>query len=233
MRNQMEFVTTFLIALAAMPQCGHSSEEPPGKLSAESHAEAPLVPQGGDDAPVECTSKHFEPDDDAPLHVDLAGAPVRGAEGAPVTIVVFSDFECPYCAKLDATLRELSKRTAVKIAFRHAPLPSHASARLAARAALVAQEQGRFWEFHDAVFARQELGRAALVDAAASVGLRRFEFERDLDAKRIEARLRDDEAQARELGVRGTPTLFVNGRRVVGARSVDDLEALVKKATAD
>ena len=156
--------------------------------------------------------------------VDAAGAPARGEEGAPVTVVVFSDFECPYCARAAATLRAFQAANAqtVRVVYRHRPLPMHPHARLAAKAAIAADRQGKFWPYHDALFAHPKaLERADLASYAAEVGLDTSRFLRDLDSPEVEAALAADEAQAASLSVRGTPTSFVDGHRVGGAQPPD------------
>ncbi|MBX3191899.1 MAG: thioredoxin domain-containing protein [Labilithrix sp.] len=177
-----------------------------------------------------------QPDaDDAVVDVALAGAPVRGARTAPVTVTVFSDFECPYCVKLEATLGQLEKAYPgkVRVAFKHNPLPMHEHARLAAKAAIAADAQGRFWEYHDVLVAhRDALGRDALRQYATEAGLELARFDRDLADPRTEARLVADEKQAARLHVDGTPTTFVNGRRVVGAQPIATFRAAVDRALA-
>ncbi len=154
------------------------------------------------------------PPDDSVVDVALDNAPARGAERAPVTIALFSDFECPYCVKAEATLRTLEAAYPgkVKVAFKHRPLPMHDHARLAAKASLAAEAQGKFWEYHDVLVAhRDALDRASLEGYATSMGLDSRRFLRDLDDPRAEARISADETQASKLHVEGTPTAFVNG----------------------
>lgn len=173
--------------------------------------------------------------DEAPVDVALDGAPARGANRAPVTIALFSDFECPYCVKAEATLRTLEAAYPgkVKIAFRHRPLPMHEHARLASKASLAAEAQGRFWEFHDLLLThRDALDRASLQGYARTLGLDLARFDRDIDDPRFEARITSDELQAARLHVEGTPTAFVNGRRIVGAQPLAVYRAAVERALA-
>ncbi len=174
--------------------------------------------------------------DEKPVDVRIDGAPLRGFARAPVTVVVFIDFECPFCAKVQATLRDLEQAYAgkVKIAFKNRPLPMHSNARLASKAAMAAQAQGKFWEFHDVLFAHQgALDRASLDRYAREVGLDTARFARDLDGTELDLRIAADEADAKTLGVEGTPTTFVNGRRVVGAQPLAGFKAAVEKALSD
>jgi protein-disulfide isomerase len=186
-------------------------------------------------APVHTLAHHANEDDDAVHDVAIDGAPARGDARAPVTVVLFSDFESPYCVKAEATMRalEVAYSGKLKVVFRHHPLPMHEHARLAARASLAADEQGRFWEYHDALVAhRDALDRASLDGYAASLGLDARRFARDLDDPRIEARVLADEAQAAALHVEGAPIAFVNGRRISGAQPLAVYRAAVDRALA-
>jgi len=171
--------------------------------------------------------------EDAVLDVPVDGAPARGEARAPVTIALFSDFECPYCVRAEATLRTLEAAYPgkVKVAFKHRPLPMHDHARVAAKASLAAEMQGKFWEYHDVLLAhRDALDRASLEGYAATIGLDKQRFARDLDDPRLEARVAADEAQASRLKVEGTPTAFVNGRRITGAQPIAVYRAAVERA---
>ncbi len=171
--------------------------------------------------------------DEGALDVAVDDAPARGPARAPVTIALFSDFECPYCVKAEATLRALEAAYPgkVKIAFRHRPLPMHDHARAAAKASLAAEAQGRFWEYHDVLIAhRDALDRTSLEGYATALGLDVKRFARDLDDPRLEARVSADEKQAARLHVDGTPTAFVNGRRITGAQPIAVYRAAVERA---
>ncbi|HEY1957380.1 MAG TPA: thioredoxin domain-containing protein [Polyangiaceae bacterium] len=169
-------------------------------------------------------------DDDAPKMVEAArgvsGASFLGRDDAKKTIVVFTDLECPYCKKLDARLRELvSAHPDVRVVFRNHPLPMHAHARLAAKAAIAASAQGKLAAFVAIAFAHQDaLDRDALETYAAQAGLDVERFARDLDSAETARALAADEALASKLDVKGTPTSFVDGRLVVGAQPVATFE---------
>ena len=154
------------------------------------------------------------------------GAHLYGARSAPKTILLFTDYACPYCAKLDARLRAfVETHTDVRVALRQHPLPMHADARLAAKAALAADAQGALTPFSALLFANQSaLGRDALLGYADRAGLERTRFVRDLDAPETERRLEEDEALAMKLGVTGTPTSFAEGRKVDGAQQNGTVE---------
>lgn len=172
---------------------------------------------------------------DVVVAVPTEGAPARGPERAPVTIVVFSDFECPFCVRLEETLRavEAARPRSVRVVFKQRPLPMHEHARLAAKASIAAQAQGRFWEYHDVLVAHRDgLDPSSLVRHAKTAGLDVTRFVRELEDPRLDARVAADEAQAEALGVKGTPTAFVNGRRVVGAQPLETYLAMVDRALA-
>jgi protein-disulfide isomerase len=184
------------------------------------------------------------PSNDAPADIRIDGAPLRGFARASVTVVVFGDFECPFSAREDATLRELAQayEGKVRFAYKHRPLPMHEHAILAARASVAAQMQGRFWELHDAMFARtkalegtksEALDRASIETLARQAQLDPARFARDLADPALDARIAADEAEARALGIEGTPTTFVNGRRIVGAQPIDVFRAAIDRALAE
>jgi len=163
--------------------------------------------------------------------VAATGFATRGPADAPVTIVEFSDFECPYCRRMVEPLRELQARypREVRLVYRHYPLvEAHPNARLAAEAAECAGEQGRFWEAHDALFAtRERLQPAAIRQIGGKLELGARQFEQCLDSGRHARRVLDDLAAAEAAGVAGTPAFFINGRFINGAVSVDALAAVV------
>jgi len=166
-----------------------------------------------------------------PAARDVSGAPLYGRDDAKATLVLFTDFECPYCKRLDAMLRELVERHGdVRVVLRNRPLPMHPHARLAALAALAATAQGKLAAFAPLLFAHQDaLERASLVSYASAAGLDVARFERDLDAPAAAAALAADEALAAKLDVRGTPTSFVDGRRIVGAQPLATFEAALPR----
>lgn len=165
--------------------------------------------------------------------VQVGSSPVKGRAEAPVTVVVFTDYECPFCAKVEVTLRAIEAQYGrdVRVAWKNHPLPFHKDAQSAAKAALAAHEQGKFWEYHDALFAHQkELDRGSLERYAEDLGLDMARFRAAIDSERIAAQVAADAADASRLGVAGTPTFFVNGRRVVGARPLEDFRSAIDEA---
>ncbi len=159
--------------------------------------------------------------------VDPATDHVRGPLDAPLTLVEYGDFECPFCARATGVTAELRQRFGddLRYVFRHLPLVDvHPHAETAARAALAAQAQGRFWEMHDVLFSHQdELEHEDLAGYAADLGLDVEQFLRDLDEEDVAARVRADVASAEASGARGTPTFFVGERRHTGPHDTESL----------
>lgn len=147
--------------------------------------------------------------------IDTADAPVRGAPMAKVTIVEFSDFECPYCGKAHPTLSTLLSEFngQVNLVFKNYPLDGHKNSMPAARAAVAAQLQGKFWELADALFEHQrELSVEKIRELAQSVGLDMARFDADVASPAVQQRVDNDKKEGTGLGIQGTPSLFVNGR---------------------
>ena len=158
---------------------------------------------------------------------------VRGPARAPVTVVEYGDFECPYCGQAESAIRELlAGHGDVRYVWRHLPLTDvHPQAQLAAQAAEAAAEQGAFWEMHDLLLDRQDaLQPKDLVRYAAELGLDADRFRADLRANLGADRIAEDVDSADLSGVSGTPTFFVNGRRHLGAYDIADLSAAVRNA---
>ncbi|MBN1204539.1 MAG: thioredoxin domain-containing protein [Myxococcaceae bacterium] len=163
-------------------------------------------------------------------NVEVGQAPVKGPANAPITIVAFSDFECPFCSRVVPTLKQIEEEYAgkVRIAFKHQPLPFHANAKLAAAAAMAAHEQGKFWEYHDKLFANQRaLDRASLERYAEELKLDLGKFRQALDTNKHAAQIAADSAEGSKLGANGTPTFFINGRTLVGALPADAFKRVI------
>jgi Na+/H+ antiporter NhaA len=159
---------------------------------------------------------------------------IRGAEDAPVTLVEYGDFECPYCGRAEQAIRELlsSFGEDVRYVWRHLPLNDvHPHAQVAAEASEAAAAEGRFWEMHDALLAHQgELDERQLAQYAQEIGIDPERMLSALHRREYAARVSEDVASADESGVSGTPTFFVNGRRHYGAYDVDTLSTEVTAA---
>jgi Na+:H+ antiporter, NhaA family len=166
--------------------------------------------------------------------VDAERDHVRGPVDAPLTLVEFGDFECPFCGRATGTVEELRERFGdrLRYVFRHVPLVDvHPHAELAAEAAEAAAAQGRFWEMHDRLFATQDrLLPQDLLDHAEAIGLDGQRFARDLGASRYARRVEEDVESAEISGVAGTPTFFIGGRRHTGPYDTDTLAAALLAA---
>ena len=148
--------------------------------------------------------------------LDVEGAPILGEPDAPVTLVVFSDFNCPHCARAGEQLRSMIEESQgrVRLAYRNFPLLRHRGSMEAAVAGLAAHRQERFWALHDAMFEnRARLNEEVILALAEQVGLDVEQFRQDLLDPALEARVRAEREEGEQLGVRGTPTVFVNGRQ--------------------
>ena len=168
-----------------------------------------------------------------PARTDIAtaGYPTRGPATAPVTIVEFSDFECPFCGRLFPTLKAVENLYLgrVRIVYRQFPLRRiHPLAQKAAEASLCANEQGHFWEMHDSLFGDQEhLTVDALKARASKLKLDTGAFNTCLDSGKQVAAIDKDLGEGAKAGVTGTPTMFINGRMLVGAQPFAAIQAVI------
>ncbi|HXO29371.1 MAG TPA: thioredoxin domain-containing protein [Thermoanaerobaculia bacterium] len=167
-----------------------------------------------------------------PMRVDVAASgPAKGPAGAPVTIVEFSDFQCPFCSRITPTLEQVVSKygNKVRLVFRQFPLPMHPNAAKAAEAALCANEQGKFWEMHDAMFKDQAgLAVDGLKSKAAGIaGINAASFNSCLDSGKQTPAVQSDMKAGTKAGVNGTPAMFINGRFVSGVVSADDLSKVI------
>jgi protein-disulfide isomerase len=147
------------------------------------------------------------------FEIDTTGAPFKGAADSPVTIVLFTDFQCPYCAKIAPVLDQVfeKNRGKVKLVFKNFPLNSHQFARRAAAAALAAGKQGKFWEMHDRLFQNyNRLNEQVLLEQAQQLGLNMEVFQKDMNDPQIVQAINQDYQDGMKAGVRGTPAIYVN-----------------------
>jgi protein-disulfide isomerase len=168
-------------------------------------------------------------------NLNLANEPARGPAQAPVTVVVFSDFQCPYCSRVGPMLEQVQKRygASMRHVFRNFPLGMHKEAPKAAEAGLCANEQGKFWEMHDKMFANQRsLQVPELKRYATELGLDAEKFAQCLDSGRFEAKWKADMQEGSTFGVSGTPTLFVNGRLLSSGANPDALSQVIDQELA-
>lgn len=165
-----------------------------------------------------------------PVDVKFGRAPVHGKTNAPIQLVVYSDFECPFCSRVNPSIAEVKKvyGDKVAVAFKHYPLPFHPNAKPAAVASIAAHKQGKFWEFHDKAFQNQKaLTRDNFIAWAKELGMDINKFQKDLDDPANAAWVDEDMAEGSKFGVNGTPATFVNGRLVSGAQPVEAFKAII------
>jgi protein-disulfide isomerase len=167
---------------------------------------------------------------------DLEKRPSLGPDNAPVTLVEFSDFHCPFCKKVGPTLERLMENYPKKIrrVWRHYPLALHTGAERTHQASECANEQEKFWEYHKKLFETQGGPRddAALVKLAGEVKLDKKKFEKCLSSGKYKVLIQEEIAKGNEAGVRGTPAVFVNGRLVSGAQPYENFDQIVKQELA-
>ncbi|HVU52707.1 MAG TPA: thioredoxin domain-containing protein [Polyangia bacterium] len=189
------------------------------KLVADAVANAPAAPAAG--APAAPAAKQ---------DVKIGDAPTLGPSNAKVTLVAFSDFQCPFCSRAVPTLKQVEDtyKGKIRVAFKNMPLPFHDKAHLAAEAALAANEQGKFWEMHDKLFANQQaLDRPALEKYAEELGLNMSKFRAALDSGKFKERVDREAKEGNGFGATGTPTFFINGHILVGAQPFDAFKTAI------
>jgi len=160
----------------------------------------------------------------------VTGSPERGPKDARITLVEFSDFECPYCSlaapEVIAILAAYPKDT--KLIYKQFPLPMHPHAPLAAAASLAANEQGKFWQMHDVLFKNfRHLSREKILELAKDLGLNMDKFTADLDSPKLQAVIKKDVADGEAAGVYGTPSLFIDGKHYNGPLTMDVLKPIL------
>ncbi len=168
--------------------------------------------------------------------IDLAGAPSKGPDGAPVTIVEFSDFHCPYCRGVQSTLDQLLAKypTQVRLVYKHFPIDSlHPQARRVADASWCAQQQHKFWEFHDAVYAgAPDASPAAIAGFASKAGLDMKAFDACVASGKGDPIVQAHIDEGQHYGVSGTPGFFVNGRLLSGAVPLSAFSEIIDEELA-
>jgi protein-disulfide isomerase len=168
---------------------------------------------------------------DDPVPIPTLGSPVMGLGNARITLVEFSDFQCPYCSKavaqINATLKAYPND--VRLIFKQYPLVElHPAAAISAAASLAAHQQGKFWPMHDVMFAnRPKLSRQWILAWAQEIGLDMKRFTADLDSDAIKKAVLRDQADGDKAGVEGTPTVFLNGQRYNGDLAPDAIKPVI------
>ncbi len=175
------------------------------------------------------------PDPNRRYTVNTKGSPSIGPETAAVTMIEFSDFQCPYCARVGPTLKQIQEEYGddVRIVFKHLPLSIHAKAPAAHAAAEAAALQGKFWEMHDKIFAGQrEMSPEKYVEYAIEIGLDVAQFERDAASPEVKSRVDADVKEAAQIGATGTPAFYINGLFVSGAKPFSAFKEIIDKELA-
>lgn len=190
--------------------------------------------QGAARAPT--PAARAQEDFDRVYSIDVANAPVRGKNDARVTIVEYSDFQCPFCARAQPMIEALLDKYPddVRLVYKHFPLSFHKAAKPTAIASVAAHEQGKFWELHDVLFeSSASLDPSKIEQYAQQAGLDMERFRRDLAERRsdYEKLVNADYAAGTRIDVRGTPTLYINGKKVRN-RTVEGMSAMVEAALA-
>ena len=169
-----------------------------------------------------------------------ADRPVRGSRAAPVTIVEYSDFQCPYCESASRTIRKILAEHggAVRYVYKHNPLPFHAAAEPAARyfEAIALQSEEQAWQFHDRVFEQQQSlsgGEDALREIASALDIDQARLTRDLSSPAVAERLRLDQEEAQKFGFDGTPAFLVNGVSLIGNQPSEDFDRVIRFFTPE
>ncbi|MEC9399062.1 MAG: thioredoxin domain-containing protein, partial [Myxococcota bacterium] len=169
--------------------------------------------------------------------IPVGNSPVLGNPNAPVTIIEFSDFQCPFCQRGADTLKQVQKKypNDVRVVFKNFPLAFHKEAPAASKAALAAGQQGKYWEMHDKLFENFRNFKANAADMkgytaglAGQIGLDVEQFKKDFDNPEFDKMIQADQALGSKLGVRGTPHFFINGVRLSGAQPLPKFEEIVQ-----
>lgn len=172
------------------------------------------------------------------VNVEAGNAPFYGKKDAAVVVIEFSDFQCPFCARGAETVTELKKKygNKIKIAFRHFPLPMHKEARPASEASLCVNEQSmdKFWKYHDLLFKNQDkLDNENLKKYAKQVGADEKKFDECFNAKKFAAAVQEDEEYGNKIGVKSTPTFFINGQMISGAVPIENFSEIIDEELAN
>jgi protein-disulfide isomerase len=186
--------------------------------------------------PAENKPRPGQPDPAVNYAVPADGRPAFGPEDALVTIIELSDFQCPFCSRVGPTMKQIKETypNDVRVVFRQLPLSFHDRARPAAKAALAAAQQGKFWEMHDALFANQKALDDKSIEGYAMqiAGLDLAKWKTDLADPKLETMVKEDETIAGKFGANGTPAFFVNGRFLSGAQPFEAFDKVIKEEMA-
>jgi len=197
-------------------------------LLKEAKSDVPAAPAGG--------GEEKGPEQDTKVYAVKAGdSAAKGPKTAPLEVIIFSDFQCPFCSRVEPTLTQMEKEYAGKVRFvwKNYPLPFHNNAEPAAEAAMAAHAQGKFWQMHDKLFQNQQaLDQPALEKYAQDVGLNLAKFKADVEAKKFKAAIESETKEGQAVGVNGTPAVFINGRKISGAYPFETFKKIADEELA-
>ncbi|MDQ7048576.1 MAG: DsbA family protein [Enterobacterales bacterium] len=168
------------------------------------------------------------------IKISVGDSPIRGNKQAPITLVEFSDFQCPYCAKAEKTVNKLLKKypKQLRLVYKNFPLSFHKQAFVAAEAGLCAKQQSveKFWLMHDKMFANpKRLQKESLKKMAIGIGLNGVKFNQCLDSHKMQSIVQQEMQQAQTYGVNSTPVFFINGVRIVGNQPMESFKKIIQR----
>jgi len=201
-----------------------------GELAGVRDALLAIPGVGKPEEAARAAARGSRPDPDRRYTVNTEGSPSRGPESASVSIVEFSDFQCPFCRRVGPTMEKIEADYGdqVRIVFKNMPLSIHPKAQAAHAAGEAAHRQGKFWEMHDRIFANQSRLEPEIFEGyAQEIGLDMERYRADVASSPVKERISADIEEARRLGVTGTPGFFVNGRFVSGAQPYETFKRLI------
>lgn len=228
----MRYVVPVMVALLFLAACGANTEEIAKLQEGQRKVEAKLAAlekKVNQVARRPAAPARQQPDPNKVYNIPVGDSPFKGPADATVVMVEFSDYQCPFCARAEGLVHEVltAYPEKVKFVYKEFPLSIHRYAMSASRAAKAAQKQGKFWEMHDKLFANQRaLDDESLKKYATEIGLDVPQFEKDMASPEIQKQITQDMQLARQVGVRGTPTMFLNGKRVVN-RTVPGIKQMI------
>ncbi|MBP6098823.1 MAG: DsbA family protein [Candidatus Levybacteria bacterium] len=224
----------YVLLLISFAICGYLFGKMQGMESAKSDTNAVAAAPAGQEAQAPQAPT-------GPVDVENGHFPVKGDENAKVTIVEFSDFECPFCGRfytdtLPSLLKDYIDTGKVKLYYRHFPLAFHPQAKPLANVAECANEQDKFWEMHDKIFENNATVSSSTMDTfkgwAADLGLNTSKFNDCVDSSKYEKDIDADTADGTTAGVSGTPTFYINGLQLVGAQPIDAFKKIIDQELA-
>jgi len=186
-------------------------------------------------APAARPSAPGRPDPEKVYDIEIGDAPIRGSDSAKITVIEWADFQCPFCVRVNPTLEKISEEYGdkVRFGFKHLPLSMHSKARAAHQAAEAAHRQGKSWEMHDRIFANpKDLSEETYLRYANEIGLDIEKYKSDFSSSSVRKKIDADLAKARELGVSGTPSFFINGRFLSGAQPYGSFARVIDEELA-